>query len=100
MAAASWKGQDEVVISLLKVGQNPNESCDGVAPMYSAAMWGRTGVIRILLQPEYQADINIQTSDGWTPVYVAARNGETEALKLLIEHGADIHKLTNEGWSP
>ena len=38
-----------------------------------------------------------QMNTGATPVLVASQNGHLEVVKLLIKHGADIHKANNNG---
>ena len=40
------------------------------------------------------ADINIQNSDGATPLFTAAQYGKHSCLKLLLKEGADINILT------
>ena len=37
---------------------------------------------------------------GCTPVYIASQQGHTAAIKLLLKHGADVHKPTNKGFLP
>jgi ankyrin repeat protein len=34
------------------------------------------------------ADVNIPTNDGYTPVYIAAKNGDQDVVNLLKEYGA------------
>jgi ankyrin repeat protein len=35
--------------------------------------------------------------NGWQPIHEAARGGHTEAIKTLVEFGADINARTNHG---
>ena len=46
---------------------------------------------------DYGADPNIKTTDGLTPVHVAAMWGRTECLKLLIDRGGDPYEEDNDG---
>lgn len=39
-------------------------------------------------------------NDGWTALTVAARDGNIQAVNLLIEEGADINRLEGGGNSP
>lgn len=35
-----------------------------------------------------------------TPLYVAARGGHIGVVRLLVDHGADVNKGTNNSWTP
>ena len=37
---------------------------------------------------------------GWTPLHVAAYTGHADVARLLIARGADINRVTPEGWAP
>lgn len=63
--------------------------------LHAAAASGNEDVINYLL--EQKMDINAQTPDGWTPLFIAARDGRCEAAKLLIFRGADTNVQTNLG---
>lgn len=41
------------------------------------------------------ADPNAKWLDGWTPLHVAASGGHADIVRLLLEHGADVHALSN-----
>ena len=38
-----------------------------------------------------------QGEKGWTPLIVAAYNGQLESVRLLTSAGADIHAMNSEG---
>ncbi|MBR4591996.1 MAG: ankyrin repeat domain-containing protein [Elusimicrobiaceae bacterium] len=65
--------------------------------LHAAASGGNEDVINFLL--EQGMNINAQTPDGWTPLFIAARDGQAEAAKLLVFRGAAINLLTNRGAS-
>ena len=35
--------------------------------------------------------MDLQDEDGWTPLMIACRDGETEIVKMLLAKGANIH---------
>ena len=60
---------------------------------------GDTGTIQRILSI-FPNITNYQDDDGYTALHRAAYNGHTEAIKLLIEYGADIGSRTKDGWQP
>ena len=63
----------------------------------SALLWasdnGHAHIAKLLLDGKYEgkgADINTQSSDGWTPLMVACYFGHEAFVRLLLERGADI----------
>ena len=66
--------------------------------MHEAAYAGRQDFIERLLS--CNADIDIQNSDGATPLFTAAQYGRLTCLKLLLKKGADVNKLTVDNASP
>jgi len=41
-----------------------------------------------------------QDENGWEPIHEAARYGQTDVVKFLVESGAGINDLTSDGMSP
>jgi len=41
--------------------------------------------------------LHLQDRNGWQPIHEAARGGHTDALELLLAHGADINARTHHG---
>lgn len=44
--------------------------------------------------------INVRDSRGWTPLHVAAANGKTRIVALLIDKGAAVNARNNKGRTP
>ena len=38
--------------------------------------------------------VNSPADDGGTPLYLAAQDGHTECVRLLLKYGADVNALT------
>ena len=77
-----------------------NAACtgDGSTPLYIAAEYGRTEIVKLLLY--HKAYVNASTrKDGVSPVSVAAQNGHTEVVKLLLDHKADVNASRHTGGS-
>ena len=64
-------------------------------------MWGLTEGVRYLCV-ERGADVNKSTTGGGghTPLTTASGNGEVEAVRVLLEAGADVNKRNSHGRTP
>jgi ankyrin repeat protein len=72
---------------LLKQGADPNKRNDANA---TALMWAAADLEKTRLLLNHGADVNSRSSDMRTPLIIAARRpGNTAAVKLLLEHGAN-----------
>jgi glucuronoarabinoxylan endo-1,4-beta-xylanase len=45
-------------------------------------------------------NINMQRFDGWTILHNALLNGDGDAVRYLIDHGADVNFPALDGWTP
>ncbi|XP_053598661.1 alpha-latrotoxin-Lhe1a-like [Microplitis demolitor] len=50
---------------------------------------GSRTIVRLLL--EYKADVNVRSKRGVTPIILAIRNSNVDAMRLLFQFGADIN---------
>jgi len=62
-------------------------------------MGGDVSNVKYFLEYKY-VDVNMQDSDGWTPLWCAAFYNDVEVMKYLLSKGADVHvKAKNRfGW--
>ena len=94
---ATQGGNAEVVRTLLAAGADAS-SCDkeGYRPIHGAAFHGHMEIIRMLL--DAGADINARENAGFTPLALATiYYGTAENLRELIQLGADVSTVTDEG---
>ena len=74
-------------------------------PLYWAARYGNMPAVRALLKSEEEAYNRVNTA-GLTALHYAVNRGvvyiphNLEIVRMLIEAGADINKLTNNGRTP
>ena len=66
--------------------------------LHAAASSGDEDVINFLLDQGF--NIDTRTPDGWTPLFIATRDGRAEAAKLLIYRGADLNAASKQGATP
>lgn len=90
---AALKGQQEFVAQLIARDADINKP--GWAPLHYAATTGQVAIMRVLL--EKHAFIDAQSPNGTTPLMMAAMYGTTEAVKLLLDEGADPLMKNEQG---
>ncbi|XP_071145000.1 serine/threonine-protein phosphatase 6 regulatory ankyrin repeat subunit B-like [Mytilus edulis] len=49
---------------------------------------------------KHGADVNAPSNDGMTPIFMACKQINVEAVKWLLHNEADANKFDNNGWSP
>ncbi len=123
--AASRRNMLDAVKALLAHGANPNARLSkeppnrgegairmtGSTPLMLAAVVGNTEAVRALAASG--ADLNVVTKEKTTPLMIAAgvgefedraavtnsRNARLETAKLLVELGADVNAVGENGWT-
>jgi len=72
----------------------------GNTPLHVAAKLDTSEFIASLLDSGLDFDINARGVDDFTPLLYAVSSQNGTITKLLLEHGADVHKASKEGNSP
>ena len=93
IGAAAMAGNAEAVRALAAGG---GYSLDGL--MVEFAIRGEVTGIKTLL--DAGADIEAETSDGYTPLHWAARKGHVDIVAALLAAGADVQAKDNQGRTP
>ncbi|KAF7329499.1 hypothetical protein MKEN_00212300 [Mycena kentingensis (nom. inval.)] len=71
----------------------------GWSPLYSAAHNGSFGCIPLLIKAGAVIDAK-EMDKGWTPLHIATRYARTEAVKVLLENGANRASQDHSGEIP
>jgi ankyrin repeat protein len=87
--AAVYRGHREVVDALLDAGANVD--------VFAAAATGRTDDLRRTLKEA--GAVRAYAYDGWTPLHLAAFFGRTDAARILLDAGADVHAVSRNSLS-
>lgn len=104
MQKAATQGKLSILIALVELGLDVNESPDREnpndpdnpfyqpeGPIVWAASQAHTSMVRWLLDHGAKINYVVQGRPRCLPLEFAAKNGHLEIVKLLVEHGADIH---------
>src|SRR5688572_28490410 len=94
MTALHWaamNGDADLVQMLIVAGANVRATTrlGTYTPLYLASQRGHAPVIQALVTAG--ADVKAGTPNGTTPLMVAAASGELEAVKVLVDNGADVN---------
>jgi hypothetical protein len=70
--------------------------------VFNAAEAGDSPRLQTAIQAAKDGGVNLNWQDmhGWTPVYIAADNGNDGCLLQLINAGADVNIPKENGWTP
>jgi ankyrin repeat protein len=105
LTLAAHSGFADVIDALLAKKANPNFMLAGIAPIHNAIMRRDERIVKALLDhgadPNFQLRIwtpNRRSADDWhydpgmvgaSPLWLAARTGEPNIVKMLLDKGAD-----------
>jgi ankyrin repeat protein len=92
---AALKGHFSLVQKLVEHDADVNKT--GWTPLHYAASAGHVKIIEYLL--EHSAYIDAESPNGTTPLMMAAMYGSPEAVKVLIQAGADLQQKNQLGLS-
>lgn len=95
LTALSFADDPEIIKLLLEAGAYiDKQNMNGVTALFNAAASGKFEKVKFLL--ENMAGVDIKNTAGETPLILSA---SIEIMKLLLEHGADISKVDNKGFT-
>ena len=88
--AANWGHLDTVKILLDNGAECMAIDVDGQTALHRAAYKGHVAIMTVLL--DRGADVHCMTASSQTPLhYACRRSGSPEAVRLLIDHGGNLH---------
>ena len=92
---ATIQGHLDCVKILAKAGAEINPGGEGWTPLNYAAFAGQTDIAAYLI--EQGAQVNERAPNTMTPLMLAARNGHTRLVQLLLDSHADPSLTTTDG---
>lgn len=96
---AAARNDIEEVKKLLNNGVSP-DACneDGLTALHQCCIDNNEEMLLLLLN--YNADVNAEDSEKWTPLHAAATCGHLNLVKLLVKHGANLLAVNADGNMP
>ena len=93
---AAERGCYKILDRLIENGADVNVRSSNAkwTPLMSASANGFVDIAEALIQAG--ADIDAQQAGGWTPLMIAVQAGETEIVRLLLNHHAKIFNSKSE----
>lgn len=91
------RGDRQITTMFLQSGMAPDtyRKNDGFTPLHAAAAYGKTSIIRQLL--DKGADVNARDKDGQTALMKAVWNNQASAVGTLVQGGANIQVNDSRG---
>ncbi|KAM4045664.1 receptor-interacting serine/threonine-protein kinase 4 [Anomaloglossus baeobatrachus] len=88
---ACQHGQESIVRLFLRRGADINfQGLEDWMSLHYAAWQGHLNIVKLLAK-QYKANLNCQTSDGRTPLHLAAKRGHYRVARTLVELGCDLN---------
>lgn len=95
-------GYSETLEALLEGGARLLDATtdDGYTALHLAAYEGHLGLLRLLLKKDLSLDINTRSLHGSTPLIIATGAGRFDAVRMLLDHGANASTSDYAGLTP
>lgn len=82
------RGEKDITVLFIEAGMPPDSyrKNDGFTPLHAAAAYGRTAVVKQLL--DKGADVNVRDKEGQTALMKAVWNNHADVVAVLLQKGA------------
>ncbi|XP_044141684.1 receptor-interacting serine/threonine-protein kinase 4-like [Bufo gargarizans] len=88
---ACQHGQESIVRLFIRRGANINvPGLKNWVSLHYATWQGHLNIVKLLAK-QCKANLNCQTSDGRTPLHLAAKRGHYRVARILVELGCDVN---------
>ncbi|CAM9475030.1 unnamed protein product [Pylaiella littoralis] len=94
---AAALGQERIVMVLLLKGANPDAlDSKGRTPLHLAVEYDHLSAVKVILAANPDMSIRYKVaSRGYSVLDLAAREGNVDVLRALLQHGVDVNRRTD-----
>jgi len=99
--AAVRSGNLAAVNQIVEKGESIGSfDSQGWSPLHTAAARGETEILRYLLSRQPDIEVRGHQLNEDTPLSLAAECGQAESIRILLQHGANIHTRNRCDYTP
>lgn len=97
---AIHNGKETMALKLLELGADPNAVDDQERnALHYAAGYRREGLVRKILETNIDIDIDKQTGNRQTALYLAVASGDIRIVRMIIDADASLDIRGPDGWT-
>ena len=97
---ATRRGHVEFVHFLIEIGAHATDEDDNNRTQSDVEAEEEEVIEAGHIPIEQDTGATIQADNGWSPLHVAAEQGNVEVVRILVEHGMDVTAKADNGWTP
>lgn len=75
-----------------KGGDHNRRNYANETPFHVAAREGKITIVKFYME-NYEVNVDVKMTDGWTPFLYSAFNGYTATMEYLVKQGADVNAV-------
>ena len=102
LGLAEYFSKEETAMFLIRHGAHVNGASQNslkAAPLHAALSAHNIFLVKEILK--HGGDVNLPESGGYTPLHIAAQNGDVDALEILLAYHPDLDpRLEADGLTP
>jgi hypothetical protein len=99
LGGPGWRRSKWPIFSFMLVHASPRRNLDGATPLLMASISGNAPMIAKLIEAGADPNAPLTASDD-TALMLVSRTGNTDAIKVLLDHGANIDAKEREHLNP
>ncbi|KAL2260774.1 hypothetical protein VTK26DRAFT_5128 [Humicola hyalothermophila] len=103
LAIATKANCKEIVEMLVEAGVDINwQDKTGETALHVAARFGHAECAKVILKGTAEQKANLELAEksfAWTPLHIAAVDGQLSVAQLLVDAGAEVDKPDSSGWT-